>query len=123
MKTNRPIYIFTGPVSALVFILLMAGNVYFYLQSRWQKASYDQVVAKMPLNPLLDKSPAFETDDQAVFNFTGDTVLILTPAKAINWKPAWNVLYKDHYGTYQTEDLPEEMLNKLEPDTTETATQ
>eukprot|EP01037_Dinobryon_pediforme_P007119 gene7119-7185_t len=65
-----------------------------------------------PISP-----PAFNTDDRAIFEFTKDTVLVLTPAESINTNPAWNILYKDRDGVYHNEDVPEDMLGKIKADT------
>ncbi|EHQ26457.1 hypothetical protein [Mucilaginibacter paludis] len=121
MATNKPIYIFTGPVSAFVILLLLAGNIFFGLRYSFFERPEKQAAPALSIKAGLPEpsDDAFETDDRAVFRFTGDTVLILSPANPINYCPAWNVLYKDRYGIYQTEDLTETMLDKVE-DTADT---
>lgn len=127
MKTTRPIYIFNGPVTAIAIVVLLAGNIFFYLKGSRDKADYQANLMLLGHTHRPDQLPkadtaatypdGFETDDRAVFKFTGDTVLVLAPAALINANPAWNVLYKDHHGIYQTEDLPEDMLDKIKTDT------
>jgi hypothetical protein len=118
METQKTITIFSGPVTAITIFLLLAGNIFFYLRgSAWGKTQEPEPVEQMM--PFDLKAGALNTDDQAIFSFTGDTVLVQAPAKPINFKPAWNILYKDRYGIYQNEDVPEEMLDKIEPDSSE----
>jgi len=117
MDTTRTI--FSGPVTAITIILLLAGNVFFYLRG----SAFAKVRRPVKQSePLSLNPPSFDTDDQVIFLFTGDTVLVQAPAKPINLKPAWNILYKDSYGIYQNQDVPEEMLDKIEPDTSERVT-
>ncbi|WP_295667650.1 hypothetical protein [uncultured Mucilaginibacter sp.] len=120
METQRTITIFSGPVTAVVIVLLLAGNIFFYLRSGTGGKPDD--TSSMPLPKYDEQSaaispPSFNTDDRAIFEFTKDTVLVLAPAHPINANPAWNILYKDKYGIYQNEDVPEDMLDKIEQDT------
>ena len=120
METQKTITIFSGPVTAVIIVLLLAGNVFFYMQSSTRAKPDD--ISSMP-SPKEDEQsapispPAFNTDDRAIFEFTKDTVLVLTPAESINTNPAWNILYKDRDGVYRNEDVPEDMLDKIKADT------
>jgi len=120
METQKTITIFSGPVTAVIIVLLLAGNIFFYMQSSTRAKPDD--ISSMP-SPKEDEQsapispPAFNTDDRAIFEFTKDTVLVLTPAESINTNPAWNILYKDRDGIYHNEDVPEDMLGKIKADT------
>lgn len=114
MSNQKNLYIFSGPVTAFTVILLLAGNILFYCL--WQTKPM------MQAKPFDLPLPVFSTGDTAVFCFTRDTVMVLAPADPINLAPAWKVLYKDGYGDYQTENLPQSTLGIPLPDNYETDT-
>jgi hypothetical protein len=60
-------------------------------------------------------TPEFQTGDQARFNFTGDTVLVLNQAQSLNDDEV-RVLYKSPQGSFQTVDLPDNWLVKINTD-------
>lgn len=60
-----------------------------------------------------------EANDQAVFSFTGDTVLVLSDSDPLSSPPdCYRVLYKNKQGGLQVIDLPEAELIKITADTT-----
>lgn len=87
--------------------------MYFYLHEHWGKKETTDTTAF----GSFPSGDVFSTGDRAVFSYTGDTVLVLGPAKPINLQPSWNILYKDNYGIFQKDDFPEGSLQKIEPDT------
>jgi hypothetical protein len=123
MQNEKNFYLFKGPVTAIAIIILVAGNIFFYLHGARANegcllALAESLHTPPPVPPKAEEADtaeaAFATDDRAVFEFTKDTVLVLAPAHPIHAQPAWNVLYKDHSGFYATEDLPEDMLDKID---------
>jgi hypothetical protein len=67
---------------------------------------------------LLADTPEFQTGDMALFNFTGDTVLVVTqPDSLAELSEEVRVLHKTAQGNLETVDLPEGWLVKLQTDT------
>lgn len=61
-------------------------------------------------------TPEFQTGDEALFNFTGDTVLVLNQPESLTDDEV-QVLYKSPQGDFQTVDLPDNWLVKMNTDT------
>jgi hypothetical protein len=61
-------------------------------------------------------TPEFQTGDEALFNFTGDTVLVLNQQDVLTDDEV-RVLYKTPQGSFQTVDLPDNWLVKVNADT------
>lgn len=61
-------------------------------------------------------TPEFQTGDEALFNFTGDTVLVLNQQDVLTGDEV-RVLYKTPQGSFQTVDLPDNWLVKVNADT------
>jgi hypothetical protein len=67
---------------------------------------------------LLADTPEFQTGDMALFNFTGDTVLVVTqPDSLAELSEEVRVLHKTVNGTLETVDLPGNWLVKIPADT------
>src|SRR6266700_5616554 len=63
-------------------------------------------------------TPEFQTGDEALFNFTGDTVLVLSQPESLTESgEEVEVLHKTPQGNLETVDLPENWLLKLPTDT------
>ena len=63
-------------------------------------------------------TPEFQTGDEALFNFTGDTVLVLSQPESLTESgEEVEVLHKTPQGNLETVDLPENWLVKLPTDT------
>ena len=64
----------------------------------------------------------FQSGQKAVFDFTGDTVLVLGKSTDLDLFEAgyWTVLYKDENANMVEQDLPAEALIPLDTDTTQT---
>lgn len=65
----------------------------------------------LPITP-----PEFQTGDEALFNFTGDTVLVLNQQNVLSDDEV-RILYKSPQGDFQTLDLPDDWLVKINTDT------
>lgn len=61
-------------------------------------------------------TPEFQTGDEALFNFTGDTVLVLSQQNVLTDDEV-RVLFKTPQGSFQTVDLPDNWLVKVNADT------
>ena len=61
-------------------------------------------------------TPEFQTGDEALFNFTGDTVLVLSQQDVLTGDEV-RVLYKTPRGSFQTVNLPDNWLVKVNADT------
>ena len=61
-------------------------------------------------------TPEFQTGDEALFNFTGDTVVVLSQQDVLTGDEV-RVLYKTPQGSFQTVDLPDNWLVKVNADT------
>lgn len=66
---------------------------------------------------MLADTPEFNTGDEALFNFTGDTVLVLSqPESLAELEEEVRVLHKTPQGSFETVDLPQNWLVKLPTD-------
>jgi hypothetical protein len=61
-------------------------------------------------------TPEFQTGDEALFNFTGDTVLVLSQSST-EPDDEVSVLHKTPQGGFETVDLPDNWLVKIPTDT------
>ncbi len=109
-----------NPAKGIISVLLLCIAGYLISSSviSWSIDKYHLSVSKQPLESKHDKlkiepdSPAFKLNDKVIFDFTGDTVLILGPG--IDYKyddnVYWRVLCKDEYEKVIEIDLPEDAL-------------
>jgi hypothetical protein len=66
---------------------------------------------------LLADTSEFKTGDEALFNFTGDTVLVLSQPDSLALEEEVRVLRRTPEGNLEAVDLPENWIVKLPVDT------
>lgn len=107
--------LFLVPIIGLTVMLTLTLDAFFN-----DKSSEGYPLPKTDLTArayeLPIDTPAFQTGDQALFNFTGDTVLVLSQPDSLSQDEV-RVLYKSSQGGFQTVDLPDNWLVKINTDT------
>lgn len=130
MKFRNKHYFEIGmlPFILIPVIALTVGLTLWFGGSHGDKYAlpYTDANYNKPLSPK-DKLAIYEDkdndelddNDQAVFTFTGDTVLVLSDSDPLKNPPdSYRVLYKNKQGNLQVIDLPEAALLKVNADTT-----
>ena len=122
MQNVKNIIIFQGPVTALAIAILLAGNLYFFMHGHSLQQRLDRIRHTMDTEiNAFEQRQQLHTNERAFVPFTGDTVLLLTPADTKSLWPCWNILHKTPDGFYQREELPEMVIKKITPADDDTA--
>jgi hypothetical protein len=121
MKYRDKNYISFGTCFVLMLpIIVFTALLTYCLSGTFHAKPWD--VEQTPRTALKDDdnlpidTPEFQTGDEALFNFTGDTVLVLNQQDLLTSDEV-RVLYKTPQGSFQTVDLPDNWLVKVNADT------
>jgi hypothetical protein len=124
MKYRNKNYIGIGmlPLIILPVITITIGLTLWISEANQDKTADFYPFPKTNLiashDDLLADTPEFKSGDEALFNFTGDTVLVVTqPESLAELEEEVRVLHKTKQGSLETVDLPENWLVKLQTDT------
>jgi len=111
------IFLFLVPIIGITVLLTLTLSDFFPPKSLDDYLTPKTSLAAKEYDPPID-TPEFQTGDQARFNFTGDTVLVLAqPESYLEDDEQTRVLYKTPQGNFQTLDLPDNWLVKIPTDT------
>jgi len=122
MKYRNKNYIETGilPFILLPVVVLTIGLTLWINNSFIDKPPHAWPLAETHLptarEDLLADTPEFNTGDEALFNFTGDTVLVLSQ-QDVSTDDEVRVIHKTPQGGFETVDLPDNWLVKIPTDT------
>jgi len=122
MKYENTNYISFGSLPWIILpIIALTALITLFLSGTFYAKSAD-LYAKQRTDSIADSEdlpvypPEFQIGDEAFFNFTGDTVLVLSQQDVLT-EDEVRVLFKTAQGSFQTVDLPDKWLVKVNADT------